>query len=389
MYLKRALKPVVDHALNGFPAVLITGPRQSGKTTFLRTEYGDRFRYVSFDDPLNRQFAHQDPNGFLDSLSADPVILDEVQYVPELFSYLKLRIDADRQVNGRFLMTGSQQFQLMKNISDSLAGRIAILELPPFHFLETRKDFNRSLQETVWLGGYPNTVLNPDLHDLWISSYIQTYVERDIRQLRQIRDIGQFEQFLTLIASCHGQELNLAGLSRSTGLSIPGCKQWIGLLQASYLIVLLQPFFQNFKKRLIKAPKLFFWDSAIAAWLTKHQSPESLWHGAMGGAFFEGFIITEVMKILISKGERPDLYFWRSHDGMEIDLILRRKGKFIPIEIKKTATPMPGHATRIQIFNKLAGELAEPGLIVCNVNDEVRLPGGVRAKPWHEFLGWV
>jgi len=220
MYCSRRLAQAFQNARQHFPAVLVTGPRQSGKTTFLRHEAAD-CAYVSFDDPLQRQFAAQDPNGFLDQFRDCPVVFDEVQYVPGLFTYLKLRIDAQREWNGRFLMSGSQQFQLMQNISDSLAGRIAILDLFPFSGSEVPGWEQIGLAELIWRGGYPPVVLEPEHREAWLSAYLQTYVERDVRQLLAVKDLRAFETFIGLCAARHGQELNLADIGRDCGVSQP------------------------------------------------------------------------------------------------------------------------------------------------------------------------
>ena len=365
---------------------MITGPRQSGKTTFLREEFGQDYHYVTFDDPLQRQFAREDPNGFLDQFVDNPVILDEIQYVQELFSYIKIRIDNNRHAYGQFLMTGSQQFNLMKNISDSLAGRIAIFELLPFSSEELfSQNEKRSIQELIWYGGYPELLLHPESRQTWISSYIHTYIERDIRQLMNVRDLGQFEQFVTLLAANFGQELNLSRLSRSTGLSVTGCKKWIHLLNSAYLTYTLQPYYNNFGKRLVKTPKLYFLDTALAAYLTRQPSLEAAWQGAMGGAFFEGWIITDFRKQLISEGIEPNIYFWRSRDGVEVDLILEMNNQIIPIEIKQTSTPNSGHTKGLQKFCQFTDSKCLPGLLVCNVPEKKALPYGVQAIPWWEL----
>lgn len=390
MYVKRLIKNIVDQALQTFPAVLITGPRQSGKTTFLKEEYGKEYLYVSFDDPLERQFAKEDPNGFLDRFDNKPIILDEIQYVPDFFTWLKIRIDSDRKQSGRFVMTGSQQFQIMKNVSDSLAGRIAIFDLLPFYSDEYFTVHpEHTIQEIIWNGGYPEVVLHPKQRNLWISSYIRSYVERDVRQLQNIRDLGQFEQFISLLAARHAQELNLSDLSRSIGLSVPGCKKWINVLNASYLTYQLKPFYKNFGKRLIKSPKIYFMDSAVAAYFTRQPASEALWHGSMGGQFFEGWVIIDLWKRLITGGRQTELYFWRSHDGLEVDLIILLNGRFYPVEIKQTSTPMPRHTVSLKAFQRIAGKLCEPGILVCTVNEIKPLPGGIKAIPWKEFGSWI
>lgn len=378
------------HRLRGlFPAVLVTGPRQSGKTTFLRHEAPD-CAFVSFDDPLQRQFASLDPNGFLGQFDPGPVILDEVQYVPELFSYLKLQIDAQRSRHGRFLMSGSQQFQLMKHVSDSLAGRIAILDLFPFAFIEIEGRADLDIAELIWRGGYPPVAVEPARRDPWLSAYVQTYVERDVRQLQGVKDLRAFETFLALCAGRHGQELNLAEMGRQAGVTQPTAKAWISVLEASYVVWLLPPYFRNFGKRLVKAPKAYFVDSALAAHLTRQPDAQALWHGAMGGAFFEGWVVMETVKAFAARGQRPPLYYWRSNDGLEVDLLVESGGRLHAVEIKRTATPLPGHARGLLRFQQLVGEKTCGGqCLVCNVDRTTLLPGGVQAIPWRKYSGWI
>lgn len=388
MYWDRQLAEVFQHARRLFPAVLVTGPRQSGKTTFLQHEAADA-AYVSFDDPLQRQFATADPNGFLDQFGERPVVLDEVQYVPALFSYLKLRIDARRQLHGRFLLSGSQQFGLMHNMSDSLAGRVALLDLLPFAAGEILPHAAVELPELLWRGGYPSVVLEPAAREVWLNGYLQTYVERDVRPLQAVKDLRTFELFLGLCAARHGQELNLSDLSRHCGVTQPTCKAWLSVLEASYLVWLLPPFHRNLGKRLVKAPKAYFLDSALAAHLTRQPSSEALWRGAMGGAFFEGWAVMEAVKAFAAAGHRPDLYFWRSHDGLEVDLLIGVGGEFIPVEIKQTATPLPGHAQGLLRLRELLGKEGGAPMLVCAVARRTPLPHGVTALPWREFPEWV
>lgn len=390
MYLRRQLSHTLQKALAQFPAVLVTGPRQAGKTTLLQHEMGEAAGYVSFDDPLERSFALTDPNGFLDRFGDRPVILDEIQYAPELLPLLKLRIDKERQRNGRWLLTGSQQFHLMRNVSESLAGRIAILDQLPFSIAEQSEFRELSLEQLLWNGCYPEPALYPEKRDLWLRSYIQTYLERDVRQLSNVRDLRAFEQVVALACARHAQEFNSADFSRETGVTLPTVKSWIGLLEASYLLYLLPPFFNNLGKRITKTHKLYMIDSAIAAFLTRQPGADAALSGAMGGALFEGLMVVEAVKTFTNAGLKPSLWFWRSHDGLEVDLIVQSRGKMIPIEIKLTTTPQPAHQVGLQKFRVLAGEeCCEPGILVCRVSEAHALPFGVMALPWQDFPGWL
>jgi predicted AAA+ superfamily ATPase len=301
MYLQRQLRTTLLHSLASFPAVLVTGPRQSGKTTFLRHELGATADYVSFDDPLESSFAHADPQGFLQRFAERPVILDEIQYVPDLLPYLKLRIDAAPERLGHWLLTGSQQFELMRNVSESLAGRIAVLELLPFDLIEQPQ---ASLEAALWLGGYPIPALFPERRDLWVRSYIRTYLERDVRQLKNITDLHAFEHFVALCAARHGQVFHKAELARECGISQPTVAAWAGVLEASYVTTLLPPYHRNFGKRLVKTPKLYFLDSAIVATLSRQPDAAAVLAGPMGGAMLEGWVVSEACTVYASLGRK-------------------------------------------------------------------------------------
>ena len=387
MYQQRQLAPALRQALAGFPAILITGPRQSGKTTFLRHEAGEQVDYISFDDPLERDFAAVDPAGFLGRFTDRPVILDEIQYVPALLSHLKMRIDKEPGRCGRWLLTGSQQFGLMRDVSESLAGRVAILELPPF----SQTEFSRpDLEDVLWNGGYPIPAMHPDRRDLWLRSYVSTYIERDVRQIRNIPDLRVFSQFLNLAAARHGQEFHPADLSRELGITQPTVKSWGGVLEASYVAHFLPPWFRNYGKRVVKTPKFYFYDAALVSLLTRQPDAASALAGPMGGPLLEGWVVTETVKAFMSLGRKPDLYFWRSHDGLEVDLLIVIDGKLQPVEIKLTATPGAGHVEPMNRFLAVAGdEASKQGILVCRTETERALPNGHIAMPWQSFPDWL
>jgi predicted AAA+ superfamily ATPase len=390
MYTRRLLSTEFNHAARNFPSILVTGPRQSGKTTFLLHEAGNEAAYISFDDPIERGFALKDPNGFLDRFGEQKVILDEIQYVPEILPYLKIRIDRHRSRNGKWLLTGSQQFHLMKNATESLAGRIAILELFPFSLLEMKQPQKNSLETVIWNGGYPDPSLHPEKRDLWVRSYIQTYIERDVRQLQNIKDLRTFELFLGLSSAHHGRDFNTATLSRNIGVSLPTIKVWAVVLEASFLCFFLPPYFRNYGKRLIKTPKLYYIDPALVCTLTRQPDGNSALSGPMGGQLFEGLIISEAVKVFAMRGRRPDIFFWRSHDGLEVDLIIQIKNRLYPVEIKLTATPTLRHLEPLNRFKAIAGDDAsKEGLLVCRVKKITAMPNNNTAIPWCDFPEWL
>jgi hypothetical protein len=371
--------------VKAFPAVLVTGPRQAGKTTFLREESGDDLAVVSFDDPLERAFAREDPNGLLDRFGDRPVLLDEIQYVPELLPYLKVRIDRDRGRMGRFRLTGSQQFQLMQGITETLAGRVAVLELLPLSVLEWRVP----LEAAIWVGGYPDPALRPEVRDLWMTSYLRTYVERDVRQVRDVQDLAAFEQFLALAAARHGQEFHPAPLARAAGVTQPTIKAWGSVLAASYVVVLVPPWHRNLGKRVVRTPRLYFLDPALVCTITRLPSGEAALAGPLGGALFDGLVVVEALKVFAAAGRPRACWFWRSQDGLEVDLVVEIGGRVVPVEVKLTATPTARHAETLARFRRLVGDDADPGLVVCRVERPVPLPGGALAIPWTDWPAWL
>jgi predicted AAA+ superfamily ATPase len=387
MYVARDLTKPFALALQQFPAVLITGPRQSGKSTFVQHVLS-KAPYMTFDDPLNRDFALRDPNGFLDQFPGKTVVLDEIQYAPSILQYIKMRIDKDRKP-GAWVLTGSQQFSLMKGITETLAGRIAILELPPFNLNETGPS-KRSLEDLLWTGFFPEPACHPEKRDLWLKSYIQTYVERDVRQIENIKDLRAFELFVNLCAAFHSREFHPAHLARDCGVSQPTIKAWSRILEASYLAMMLPPFFKNYGKRIIKTPKFYMTDPSLVCFLTRQPAAESVLRGNMGGAIFEGSMVCEAWKAFLNHGKKPSLFFWRSQSGLEVDMIIQARGKLWPVEIKLTSTPSAQHAQPLDLFKVMAGkESSSTGLLVCKTDRPINLPGKNTALPWFNFPDWL
>ncbi|MBA7477796.1 hypothetical protein ES707_13210 [subsurface metagenome] len=365
MYIKRLIEKTIINTLKAFPVVILTGARQSGKTTLLKHLFSDTFNYISLDELDIRSLAINDPREFLTRFNA-PLIIDEIQNAPQLLPYIKAVIDKER-VNGRFIITGSQQFPLMKNISESLAGRAAILNLYPFmieeitgNYLTEEKSMDNFFKKISsqkistspkinlgrWLlgGGYPGLFVNSQIsRNIWFSSYIQTYIDRDIRGNIKNENLNDFERFFKLLASRTAQELSYSNLSRDIGLSVPTIKSWISLLQTNSIIYLLQPYYKNFGKRIIKSPKLYFLDTGLAAYLVGIQTKEHLLNGPMGGALFETFVVTNFLKRFSALDTNISLYYWKNIGGIEVDLLIEYSSKLIPIEIKLASTIYNNH----------------------------------------------
>jgi uncharacterized protein len=408
----RILEHTIKRAMRTFPAVLITGPRQSGKTTLLTERFSGSHRFLSLENPDVRARLLDDPIGFLKE-NPPPIILDEIQYVPDFLHYIKTSIDQDRRP-GQWLLSGSQSFPLMEGVSQSLSGRVAVLSLLPFSLGESIGLGGRSnsidkivemifdgrnrakpgkLEEAMialddWLlrGSYPEIRSNPNVdRQLWCSSYIQTYLERDVRQIVNVGDLNTFERFLRICASRTAQVLNLSEIARDVGVSVPTIKKWISVLEASYQIFLLPPHFRNLGKRIIKSPKLYVLDSAIVTFLTGLHDSEPTLQGPLTGALFETVVVSEWVKAFYHRGEKPELYYWRSKSGLEVDLVIDRNNRLYPIEIKSTATLLPGHADALNSWRTLAGDAANPGVIVANIDKPITLRE-CRAISWRRCL---
>ncbi|MBF0548796.1 MAG: ATP-binding protein [Candidatus Riflebacteria bacterium] len=368
-YIARSLEPVLKKAVREFPAVLLTGPRQSGKTTLLKKLFQRKGTIVSLDLPDIRDFAQQDPRGFLASTSR-PLILDEIQYCPELLPYIREEIDSNRSQHGRFILSGSQNILLSNTISESLAGRVGVFHLFSLTqreiFGQPKKLFpweKHPLKQShfkmneFWNGQIIGTF--PELHSgksrnisNWHSSYIQTYLERDVRTLRNIGDLKAFQVFLRLIASRCAQLLNLSEIARDVGISTNTAKAWLSLLEESFQIFLLSPYFENMGKRLIKSPKVFFPDSGTLSWLLGLKDSDHASFGPSSGAIFENAVVSEIYKSYFHRGEQSRMYFWRTSNGAEVDLIVEREGRLIPIGIKSSSTPNSKMLGGLKLFRE-------------------------------------
>ena len=322
MRLNRAIAEAVHTAVRQYPVVAITGPRQSGKTTLVRDLFPDR-PYVLLEEPDRRRFATEDPRGFLAEFP-DGAVLDEAHRVPELFSYIQGIVDSDPRP-GFFILTGSQQFGPLSGITQSLAGRAAMMVLLPFSAAELSQGTMPDRMENLLFEG-----LYPPIHDRghdpveWYGDYILTYVERDVRQMVNVRDLGAFETFLRLCAGRCGQLLNLSGLAADCGITHNTARSWLSVLEASYIIATLQPHHRNFSKRIVKSPKLYFLDPGLAAWLLDIRSPRQLAGNAMRGALFETWVYSELLKDAFNRRTHQTYYFWRDRSGLEIDFLFDR-----------------------------------------------------------------
>lgn len=394
MYRSRTVEYFIKKAEQQFPVLLVTGPRQVGKTTLLQHQQSEQRTYISLDDPLVCTLAKEDPALFMQRFPP-PVLIDEFQYAPELLPHIKMAADKE-QKPGMVWLTGSQQFHLMKDVSESLAGRVAVVNLLGLScrellsraddtsaFLPTRELVGQRLKDAsqrtlkdlyrqIWRGSFPAIALNDMIdRDLFYSSYVQTYLQRDLRYLAKVGDEVAFLRFLRAAAARTGQLLNVADMARDADISQNTAKNWLSILQTSGVVYLLEPYHTNVTKRLVKRAKLYFLDTGMAAYLTEWSTPETLEAGAMSGPILETFVITEILKSYQHNGRRPPLYFYRDKDKKEVDLLIVRDGIIYPIEIKKTANPKKESVKHFSTLKRLPLPIGQGGIICLT---EVSLP---------------
>jgi predicted AAA+ superfamily ATPase len=364
-----------------FKAVAVMGPRQSGKTTLVRACFPEK-EYVSLENPQNRRFAQDDPLGFINTYK-EGAILDEIQRVPELLSWLQQILDESDE-RGKFILTGSNNMLLLEKITQSLAGRVAYLDLLPFSLSERPDTFTSNLHECLLYGGYPPVIADKIAPENWFPAYVRTYIEKDIRQIKNIENILAFEKLISLCAGRVGQMLNFSNLSNELGVDHKTVRSWIGLLEASYIIFLLPPYHKNFNKRIVKTPKLYFLDTGLAAWLLGIREEKDLALHHYKGALFENWVISEFLKKRFNQGKRSNLFFWRDSSGNEIDLVLEEGLNTLPIEIKSGQTIQSSFFKGLTYFQKLSGH-SEGKVIYGGETSQLR-SNGIEVSPWR-WLG--
>jgi uncharacterized protein len=365
-----------------FRAVLIMGPRQSGKTTLAKMTFPDK-PYASLETPTTRQFALEDPVQFLAQFP-NGAILDEIQRVPSLLSWLQQNLDDTPTVKGKFILTGSNNFLLLESITQTLAGRVGHIELLPFSIgeLSALPKALEDVNHLIWSGSYPPVQADGITPNDWFASYIRTYIERDVRQIKNIGNLLLFERFLSLCAGRVGQEINFTQLSNDVGADVKTMQSWMGILQASYIVYLLPPFFQNFNKRLTKTPKLYFYDTGLACNLLRIAEPNLLVQHPFKGALFENLMVTELLKNRFNQGQRSNLYFWRESSGHEIDVLIDEGLQQIPIEIKSGQTINSDWLKGLKYWQTLTKQTSGNSYVIYGGDETQNRSDGFVIKGW-------
>lgn len=398
MYIKRTSEDVIQKLSKQFKVVLVTGARQVGKSTLLK-HCDENRNYVSLDDLSERELAINEPKLFLETHKT-PLIIDEIQYAPELLSYIKLIVDKSDK-KGQYWLTGSQQFHLMKNVSESLAGRVGILDLmglslvelsqtpnnepffPDLEYIEKRRENHKNYSTSnifkiIYNGSFPALNNQDEFQDrnAFYSAYIRTYIERDIRDLSSISNEMKFLNFIRVVAARTGQVLKYSELANAVDISEPTAKTWLSVLVSSNIVYLLEPYYRNITKRMTKMPKIYFLDTGLCSYLTGWSSPEVIEKGAMNGAFFETFVVSEILKSYRHNGERPLIYWYRDTQQKEIDLLIERDGKLHPIEIKLTSNPNKSMLKHFKVLDNQGY-----GGLICMRESDIPLTEDVSAIP--------
>lgn len=377
--ITRVLAAKAKYLAEKFPVVAITGPRQSGKTTLARSIFKN-YDYVSLEDPVELARALEDPRLFL--TRKKKLIIDEAQRAPELFSYIQVLVDSVKKP-GQFIITGSRNITLQKNISQTLAGRVALLTLLPFSIeeLSGTRYFVDTINETIYKGFYP-PIYDRKIKPLdWYPSYFNTYVERDVRDIKDISNLSMFRKFTQMCAARIGQIVNLSSLANDCGITHNTARAWLSILEASYIVFLLQPHYQNFNKRLVKAPKLYFYDTGLACFLLRIENKKMLQTHYLRGGIFESLVISEFIKYRLNRGLPPNLYFWRDKLGNEIDCIVEAGSSLIPVEIKSGTTAAKDYFSGISYWKKFAGKIAKKAFVIY---------GGDESNDWAQgkLISW-
>jgi hypothetical protein len=401
---QRTLTKIIKEISKSFPVLLLTGPRQVGKTTLFEMCSTQKMQYVTLDDLDARQMAQNDPGLFIQTYKT-PLIIDEVQYAPQLFSYIKIAVDREKK-NGIYWLTGSQKFHLMKGITESLAGRVAIVDLlgfsnaeienrekikpfiPDLKWInEARKKIKKPKQldaiyKQIWRGSFPKVNVNKkeSTRQIFYSSYIRTYLQRDVKDILKISDETAFYNFLSAVASRTGNLLNYNDLARDVGIDNKTAKAWLSILETSGLVYVLNSYHNNLTKRLVKTPKIYFLDTGLCTYLTKWTDAKSLQNGAMSGAILETYIFTEILKSYWHNGLESNFYYYRDTDQKEIDLVIETADTLYPIEFKKTATPSKTASKNFSVLEKFNKKIGH-GAVICFVEKDIPLSKSVTAIP--------
>lgn len=383
MLIQREIIPAINLLVDKYPIIAVTGPRQSGKTTLLKSMFPE-YRYVSLENPDVRSFATTDPNGFLKEYS-EYVILDEVQHVPTLFSYLQTKVDGSKLM-GQFILSGSQNFHLVQNITQSLAGRVAMFKLLPFDIQELNAAglLQENYTDNLVKGFYPAIFDREIPSKIFYSNYVQTYIQRDVSELIAIKDLRLFQNFLSLCATRAGQLLNLSSLANECGITQPTAKSWLSALESSYILFLLPPYFKNFSKRIVKTPKLYFYDTGLLCYLLKLDSAEQIQLTDFKSSLFENMMIAEYVKRMHHCNQLNDTWFWRDVAGNEVDLIIQAGPTQDAVEFKATQTIMPNLFKGLNFYEKISGKTNLKKYLVYG-GDESQKRTAAAIVPWKNF----